>query len=232
MAVTFRSVFSVNVANGTSVVITKPTGLAVNDLMVAHIAGRFYSGQGVTPPAGWTLIIDERHTGGVWECYTAYKIAVQADVDATNFTFTYATGWVGGAIYAFSSTHLTTPIGGSASGQGTDTAIVIASITPPANCMFVTFTGWGDVVSSVSGYAMTTSDPGTWTERYDNQVGGGGGGGFSAADSALRAATTATGSITATLANSQIYAAVAIAIQPPAAAAAAKPRPMMLTGVG
>lgn len=226
MAAAFRDVQFVNQANVSSVTVTKPIGTVSGDLLIAHIAGRFYSGQGVTAPAGWTIVIDERHTGGVWECYTAYKIA--GGGEPANYEFTFATAWAGGAIWGFSSTSSAAPL--ASSGQGTDTAMVMGSITPGANSVFLILTGWGDVVSSVSGYAMTTSDPGTWTEKYDHQAGGGGGGGFSGAYSAVRSQATATGNITATLANSQIYADVSIAIAP-VAAAAVIPNHLMMMGV-
>lgn len=89
-----------NAGTGTSIVIPKPSGLAVGDLMVGLIGNEDAANDANhTSPAGWTKVVEvgdgtvDTHLSVFW------KVAEQSDVDATNFTFTwdgseYGGGWV------------------------------------------------------------------------------------------------------------------------------------------
>lgn len=88
MAAVVQSSATTDWGNASSVVITKPTGLSVGDLMIACIA---VEGQTSTTPSGWTAIDnnDSDMTAAVYG-----KIADSSDVAASNFTFS-----VGGTAY-------------------------------------------------------------------------------------------------------------------------------------
>lgn len=83
-----------------SLTVTKPTGLAVGDLLVAF----FWSHHSATisadtPPSGWTTAITRTETTGTENernaCY--WKVATSTEVAATNFTFARTGGTVYGA---------------------------------------------------------------------------------------------------------------------------------------
>lgn len=73
-------------ASSGSVTITKPTGLAVGDLMVAFIA--YWAGgatRTITTPSGWTSVQKADGTDGGMAIFT--KVANSGDVSASDFTF-------------------------------------------------------------------------------------------------------------------------------------------------
>ena len=73
--------------NFTSVTITKPTGLAVGDLMIACISKD--DDPGITPPSGWTELRHYGTTTGIDQrTWLGYKIATSADVSASTFAWT------------------------------------------------------------------------------------------------------------------------------------------------
>lgn len=89
MAQAVPSTASTNFGAGTTVVITKPTGLAEGDLMVAKL-GAVSSGSSIsyTTLSGWTLAANGN--GSDFATSIQYKIATAGDVAASNFTFTCA----------------------------------------------------------------------------------------------------------------------------------------------
>ncbi len=83
-----------NTSTSTTVTVTKPTGLAVGDLMLANIVQSDDNDNQVLSDAtlaGWTLVAG-REFGNVgsdsWWGTILYKVAAASDVAATNFTFT------------------------------------------------------------------------------------------------------------------------------------------------
>lgn len=106
MAFTLRANSENTATNSTSLVITKPTGLAVGDLMVAVI-GKDDDVAISTFPTGFVLAGDTATfgtiTGNDVRSWVGYKVAVQADVDATNFTWTADQEDWSGTITAFQS---------------------------------------------------------------------------------------------------------------------------------
>lgn len=77
--------------NASSIVVTKPTGLTVGDLMVAFIAFSHLgsSGQNINLPSGWTGVQGVNQNRVVFSAF--YKVADSSDVAASNFTFTFTT---------------------------------------------------------------------------------------------------------------------------------------------
>lgn len=191
MAVAFRALNSTAFANGTTSVVTKPSGLTLGDLMIAQFSADNNS-YTFTPPSGFTLI--DTITGGptprVSKAY--YKFADASDVAATNFTFTLSGSTdCAAAIMAFSGASVPQPIFSNSKVVDSSSVLSIPSINVLANSILVqcmiTATGGA---SSSSGYAIATSNP-AWTEAWDAGVGGTLS--HASAYSAVRSQSTATG---------------------------------------
>jgi hypothetical protein len=122
MAVTVQSVSSVaRNTISTTLTITKPTGLAVGDLMVAHLVRSDNDQNSRTwSLSGWTSAVDTQgnDTGTSSSGMAAlHKIADSGDVAASNFTFTVssAADFLAGAIYRIDGHAPSAPINASAS---------------------------------------------------------------------------------------------------------------------
>lgn len=161
-----------------TVTITKPTGLTAGDYMVAVVFAVDQTGT-VQSVSGWTLLGSVQAQSN--KTIAVYgKVADSADASATNFSFTVFTGtgvansYIAGTLIACSGTQ---PISEAAffdAGTDTDnssaTQVYTGGITPPvADNVLVMATLASGVVTTVSGYAITTNDP-TWTERHDTNV--------------------------------------------------------------
>lgn len=86
--------------DASSVTITKPTGLAVGDIMFAYVATFDTSVHTHTTPAGWTLVEAPVAASGRRRLSSFYKVADSGDVAASNFTFSFSASVdkLGGAI--------------------------------------------------------------------------------------------------------------------------------------
>ena len=202
-------------ASSETLVITKPTGLAVGDLMVAHLTAISKAATTAiwTTLSGWTLLGSGEGTNAVNQSCRLdvyYKIAVQADVDATNFTWTSGTGdkWCNGQIYRISGHGGAGGISMAADGNTGGTETYTNTLTPPANSLLLFLVSAGDNAASgsIATYAITTSNP-TWTERYDEYgdatafLGAGYGDGVTAGATASRPEATATGDSSCDITN-------------------------------
>lgn len=88
-------------ASKTSLTINKPTGTANNDLMVSFIYTNGLAG-GITPPAGWTEVLDSSmstESANVQICYktassegSSYNFTTGTATDITGFIITYRNG--------------------------------------------------------------------------------------------------------------------------------------------
>lgn len=169
MAVAYASVQTTG-ATGGNVTITKPTSLAVGDLMVAHLYRQVSSGTGISTLSGWTSLLNSNN--GNTTMSVQYKIAVQADVDATNFTFSGsgADAFMSGAIWRITgSTSAPIDANSSLSAWSGTSANVGIGVTPTrASDLLLILVGAaaGGNDSDFSGYAVATSNP-SWTEAYD-----------------------------------------------------------------
>ena len=171
--------------SGTTVTITKPTGIQVGDVMIASIVQDDNSNGtdldvNITSP-GWSSI-DGRHLGGTnpeWWGTVLYKVAVASDVTATNYVFTLDNGADGGigSIVAFRGADVTGGVTESGAAGGpfdvdpgiingiaTDATLSAASITTStANAAVIMLGLMGDDDNdNVSGW--TTTSPGALTE--------------------------------------------------------------------
>ena len=210
----------------TTVVITKPTSLAVGDLMLAGIWGSNDGSNNIVldTPSGWTLEESVNISSNVSMLEVYSKIADSADVSASDFTFTSSTSTSAsrhmiGHILRFTNYGLKA---GEASGQTTGSGIAslsFAGFTPSyPDTTLVFFSGIDSSTSqyTTSTYAIATSNP-TWTERAESSVND------ATRDSALGVATavrpeaTATGNATASYsasADGMRGAGVIIALAP------------------
>lgn len=172
-AVTYQS--SQTADGTTSVVVTKPTSLAVGDLMLGQVAARDNSGGSVsiTPPSGWSVLTTESDSGNGIRFETYYKVATSGDVAASNFTWT-ATGAEGmvGAISRFTNPSSTTPIDQSQDSLGSGAGYTsLSGITPTkaAGTMVIFAFYLATTSGTTSTYAIATNNP-TWTEAYDLNI--------------------------------------------------------------
>lgn len=211
MAITVESISTKTFAAGQSMVITKPTGLAVGDLMIAHCSSISPSNSNpadYNTPTGWTSVNTTSSTNSSLTHSNMLrifsKVADSSDVAASDFTFTISGGSnrnLGGAIYRISGFGPTTPVptSNAASNSGTndhDTSPLTlnATVTPSraSSLIMMLITASSDA-SAFGSYAVATDDP-TWTEGYDFNSGA-----LNAAMAgayATRTETSATGSST------------------------------------
>jgi hypothetical protein len=207
MAVTYQSVQSAAIADAT-LVITKPTDLAVGDLMVAGI---FFNNDssgtaGVATPSGWTLYDSRGYVGGFQgtdnsTLYVFYKVATSGDVAASNFSFGAGSS---GSEHTIGHIVRVTDFGiiaGGTKGYGVGgTSYSITGFTPSrSNTLMIAFCANINPsgINPVNSISFATNNP-TWTERAET------GQNDTAMDSsfavytATRPEATATGSITIT----------------------------------
>src|SRR5207244_3591231 len=183
-------------ASATSLAISRPAGTLANDVMVATISSRTGSGTPtITPPAGWTLIVNTPGSGLAVSTY--WKLAGTATADPGPYTFTVSSSRVAGGISAYFNVDTNTPI--NAFG-GAVSASAPSITTTVANTMLVASFGeaGGTQIGAPSGmtdrfHVQTSSSTNTASESAD----------------AAQAAAGATGAKTA--ANATIGQLIALA---------------------
>jgi hypothetical protein len=196
MAVAIPSSSQGSFATGTTTVVTKPTGLAVGDLMIAQYTYR-NSVESHTLPLGFTSVASIQCNNS-W-LSVSYKIATSSDVSASNFTFTTGASyqqWAG--IMRVTGFPIGAPITQSNSEgnlTGSSTSGFTTTVTPFANSMLIllmaTSAAGGATYTNPTTYSVATDNP-AWTELWDNSTSSGGIMGVAVAY-ATRSQTTATG---------------------------------------
>jgi len=191
---------------GTSSVVTAPSGIQLNDLLIVCFFVQSASTQ--TLPTGFTTI----GTRGTMKL--GYRFATAGDVSATDYTSTNAS-----STRMFSSisriTDASSFTGSIVYGDGfqnaTSTPSIAAGVTPAftrANSLLMQFWNQDTTTGSTSNFAIATSNP-TWAEAYD------------VADSttynmsmgyATRPQTTATGNVSVTGSSSTSWLVQMISI--------------------
>lgn len=206
---TVASVSNSAFANATSTTVTKPTGLAVGDLMLAHCA--FVSsglGGAFNTPSGWTLLANKSAAGGEKYQYIFTKVANSSDVAASNFTFSVNTTAykIAAGIMRITGYSSATPSTSSTTADNvTSGTLTMTGITPVrANELVIILASGGDQVGggtdvSFSSPAVATSNP-TWTTAWNTTDSTGFQGTLYGAY-ATRPEVTATGNATVTYAN-------------------------------
>lgn len=147
-------------ASGTTVVVTKPSGLADGDVMIAHIAANTTGNGTYSAPAGWTLIDSRAQTSMTDAVY--FKVVTNAAGEPANYTFTTATASKTGIIVAYRGVDTDYPINNFATdGQGSGGTLTAPSITTTRNaCMIVaTFCNFlGQALSDPAGTSLRAAD--------------------------------------------------------------------------
>lgn len=231
MALAFRSQQTSSVLANHTVVCTKPAGLALNDIMIAHhVTGNC----GSAGPAGWTQFSSQSQgdaTSGIYG-----RLATSGDVAASDFSFTETlcgTSNQSVAILAFSGGDTTDPFSPDSSNKAASgTALTTGTITPDeADTIILLFATWSDRTVSASSPAIATSDPGGWQEAYDG-LASPSGANFRLAGyySGIRSQTTGTGDGQVTISSTAQWILQMVAINPGASASGAKL--LNLLGVG
>lgn len=193
MAVTFVAQSNSGYASVNDVVVTKPSGLAENDLMIFHLVT---NGNNVTPAnlSGWTYVGFSAAAGSARVSYCAYKFATSGDVAASDFTWSdIDAGSVGafGGISVFRGVSQSATLFVQTSNRTTNTGSPsLTGITPSSrgDNLLVQLWNAGSNVSSIASYAIATSNP-SWSEAYDVD----GGNLVHSCAYAVRPQTTATG---------------------------------------
>jgi hypothetical protein len=171
-SVAYQATNTVASGSGT-VVINKPTGLQVNEVMVAHIANGGGAGSAVALKSGWTNIAATTVTNHAQR--VMYKIADASDVAASDFTFNVSgegeNQYKGGAIFRITGSALINFVDSTnnAGYAGTSSINVDAHVTPTnANSLLLMLTSFNASTSgdAFSNQAIATSNP-SWTEHYD-----------------------------------------------------------------
>src|SRR5258706_14748137 len=155
----FRSAASAT-TTGATLTITKPTGVALNDVLIASIGLTPSSGT-ITPPSGWTLVRRTDNAGP-----TSNSLAVYYKVATGSEPTSYAWGMSGasfttGGVHAFTGIDTTTPIH-IENGQTTASATTHATpsiTTSAANSIVVT--------SHAFASGATWTPPSGMTEGFD-----------------------------------------------------------------
>lgn len=207
------------VNNNTSITINKPAGVAINDVMIAvlgHSNGSS-SAMGAAASTGWTSLNSTLYASNGtdrWRLSVMYKVAVAADLSATNYAFNLQTGTRDGvgAITAFS---------------GVDTSVVldVLSTTNSGSSNAATATGLTTVtdnalimmIAGVAAQQQVTSwsatSPASLVEVFDRQDNAQADQSVAAAIG-TKAALGATGNGVGALAASQPWTATMIALRP------------------
>lgn len=170
MAITVASSSTYYNGSSSTIVVPKPSGLAVGDLMVSMTRGTGFGS--FTPPSGWTLLSSTFNPFSF--VYIHYKYADSGDVSASDFTWTDAgTGAVAGGIVRITGA---SPLIGSAvlAGAATNNAnpSFATGVTPTRanNLLLIFIMSMQNANESLGGYAISTSNP-TWTESFDIVMG-------------------------------------------------------------
>lgn len=172
MAIVVQSTASTGYTAATSVVITKPTGLAVGDLLVAIIGATSGTSGTIATASGWTSLADTGSSS--LPIKIQWKIADSSDVAASNFTFTGTTvSRMGGALLRVTGHAAVGTSGGNdtdAYNSTTTTTISFTSTLTPSQTGCLILMGLqarnnNDGGTTLSGYNTTPSM--TWTEVID-----------------------------------------------------------------
>lgn len=145
-------------------VVTKPTGLAVGDLMLAFVAA---NKAGMTAPSGFTQIGSEHDSSAnAYSSDAYYKVATSGDVAASNFTFTNGdnSSPMIAVIMAYRGVDTTSPINASnfTISTGTTAGKTCPSVTTTASCMVVRSL-FVRLTSGTTNFSSTVTN-----ERFDN----------------------------------------------------------------
>lgn len=170
MAITVESVSTENFAEG-SVSFTKPTGVALDDILVWVVACS--DSNTISTPSGWSVVVAPAATGGDNDLdpYIFVKVADSGDVAASSYSIDVddTSGQLGGVmmrisggdIYTIQEEYETDDDGST----GTSRTHAF-TINPTYDDSLLLAVGTGNGANTSSSYASTGTP--TWTERFDD----------------------------------------------------------------
>lgn len=217
---TFRNAQTVQTSDGwTSMVLTKPTGLTVGDVMLAAILQTSNSANtwaSISPPASWTSVQDVNAGAGRYNRLLVFsKVANSADVAASNFTFTAGLSPTSynsvGVIAAWSIANAGSAINVSTqvfNSVGANSIPSAATTTTVATARLAVFFSGG----AGTGIIPTMTPPAGMTERAEVSATGGPYGNLMLADEQLSATGTYTRTATYDSAGSGSSLVIAVGL--------------------
>ena len=202
-SITYQSRNIASIVTGTSISLTKPSGTAQNDLLVAQITVTGGSSVTITAPSGWNLV--SRVNNGTTVGQAVYwKVA--AATESTNYSFTINFGGAAtraaGGILRYTGVDVTHPIATSSVNNGSGTTLTATGVTAPANSTTVALLGAGN--------GVTLSTPAGMTSRTYISAGASG----PAGGASDMAASGATGDLTSTAGATTPWVAQLVALNP------------------
>lgn len=201
---TYRSTATAASTPLTTIVVTKPAGVATNDVLLAAVS--VDQTPTITPPAGWTLVRSDAN--GTTQTQAIYWHAAGASEPATyTFTFGAPVASAVAGLVAYSGVDTTSPIdvAGGQSNAASSSITAPSVTTTVANTMLVGFFGLDN--------DATISPPSGMTERWDVDAQGTADEGAEAADVAT-ATAGATGTKVATASISDLSIGQLVALKP------------------
>lgn len=153
------SIVSHNTAagTGTSVVLTKPSGVTWNTTLIASISVN--GTQTVTAPAGWTLINTGTRTNSTTRVYIKNLGTTYASEPSTyTFTLSGSVAYIGQILNCKNFKSSATPLDTSNNTNGSSTTATVASMSPVASTSGIYL--W---VGHVNAGGTTFSTPAGWT---------------------------------------------------------------------
>ena len=169
--------------NSNTLTITKPTGVAVGDVLIVNISYSKSTNDATSPTAtGWTIIANARIDNTVnYRALVMYKVVDAADLNVSSYTFNFTSNVYSavGAIAAFVNVDVSgaSPFDVVSNtvnvSNGVNTASVVANglLTSSNNSAILMLTQsdglvtWDNTTGSAT--AWRTTSPGTLTEIYD-----------------------------------------------------------------
>jgi len=173
MAVAFGSIQTATLDPGeTSIVITKPSGLAAGDLMIAILA--------VTGPneaytaTGWSQLFSHNISNFNYKMNSLVKVADSSDAAATNFTFNVNASGDSkvGALLRITGSSFSglANISSDTDTVASDTTPTYSGgVTPVGSTALLIMGCFSGGLGTSSTYAITNNNP-SWTERADISV--------------------------------------------------------------
>ena len=171
MAVAFETIQTAT-NNASGLTITKPTGLALGDFMVAGLTVSGNTNPVLSAPAGWDLLNTKTIKANQARTSIFTKVAEASDVSATNFSFGGSTAGTGFVVVGFVMRISDYGIqSGFVTADGDNTTLSTGDMTPTRSnnlMVIITASASASDVSppTSSGYELDANNP-TWTERAD-----------------------------------------------------------------
>jgi len=164
MAIAFES-YDTASGSGTSITITKPSGVTDGDVLVASIALSFNAVDDITPPDGnWHLVRAEAHSSQFVQLHLFYKVVTDASGEGADYTFSWTGSYTNnGGIARYSGVNTSTPSDvASSSNDGTSTSPTGSSITTATNGSMLVW-----VCGAVTATGARYTPPGGFAEEWE-----------------------------------------------------------------